>query len=65
MISVKRLRGSEFKLNCELIETLEATPDTTIVLTTGKVYIVSNSIEEVMEQIIKYKQSTNIVKGAE
>lgn len=65
MISVKRLRGSEFKLNCELIETLEATPDATIVLTTGKVYIVSNSIEEVMEQIIKYKQSTNIVKGAE
>ena len=36
MISVTRLNNKEFYVNCDLIEFIEATPDTVITLTTGK-----------------------------
>ena len=41
MIKLSRLNGDEFVLNCEMIETVEATPDTVISLINGKKYIVS------------------------
>ena len=55
MIFLKRLNGDEFILNSEMIETVEATPDTVISLINGKKYIVSEAIEEVVEKVIEYK----------
>ena len=40
MIILKTLRGEEFTLNCDLIETISENPDTTMLLTNGKMYIV-------------------------
>ncbi len=56
MITVHRLNGTEITINCDLIEIIEATPDTTITFTTGKFLIVKESIDEVKNGIIEYKR---------
>ncbi len=59
MIKVTRLTkkdNKEFLLNCDLIESIEETPDTTIKLLNGKILIVSESANEVLERIIAYKR---------
>lgn len=55
MIKLKKLNGSEFVLNCELIETLESTPDTIITTTTGKKFIVLETIEQIVEKVVQYR----------
>ncbi len=57
MITLTRLNDTEFILNCELIETIQQNPDTTIRLTTGNIYIVKESADEVVEQAKRYKQN--------
>lgn len=56
MIKVRRINGKEFVINCELIDFLEATPDTVISLTTGKKVIVLESVDEIINKVIKYKR---------
>lgn len=54
MIKVTRLNGEPIYLNSNLIEFIEATPDTMITLTTGKKVIIKENIEYVIERIIEY-----------
>lgn len=54
MIILKNLRGEEFTLNCDLIETISENPDTTMLLTNGKVYIVRESMKEVIDKTVEY-----------
>jgi len=54
LIKVTRLNNSEFFVNADLIEFVEATPDTVISLTTGKKIVVKENVEEVRERIIAY-----------
>jgi flagellar protein FlbD len=56
MISLKRLNGAEFFLNCELIKSLEATPDTVITLTTGEKLMVKESCTQVIERTLEYRK---------
>ncbi len=56
MISVHRLNGSEITINSDLIETIEATPDTTITFTTGKILIVQDKIDDIKDRVIEYKR---------
>lgn len=59
MIKVTRLakkEDKEFILNCDLIESIEEAPDTTIKLLNGKILIVSESASEILERIIAYKR---------
>lgn len=56
MIRVKRLNNTEIMLNCELIEFVEETPDTVITLTTGKKFVVKESMEEISQKVIDYKR---------
>ncbi|TCO79942.1 flagellar FlbD family protein [Marinisporobacter balticus] len=56
MIYVTRLSGKEYVINSDLIECIESTPDTVITLTTGKKIIVLEPIDEIINNIIKYKQ---------
>ena len=51
MIILTRLDGKEFLLNEELIEVVNETPDTVIVLENGHSYIVRESLSELMEKI--------------
>lgn len=57
MISVKRLNNQELWINPHLIETIEATPDTMISLTTGKRLVVKETIVEVVAKIIQYRKT--------
>lgn len=54
MIRVSRLDGTEFVLNALLIETVEAVPDTVISLTTGRRYVVRESVDDVLARAIAF-----------
>jgi flagellar protein FlbD len=56
MIALQKLNGNQFVLNSDLIESIESTPDTVIVLTNGKKIIVSNPIEDIVRKTVRYKQ---------
>lgn len=56
MISITRLNNTNFVINCELIETIEATPDTVISTIDGKKFIASETVEEIVEKVIQYKR---------
>ncbi len=56
MIQIHKLNGKDIIINCDLIETIESTPDTKITLTTGKLLIAQESVEEVREKVIEYKR---------
>ncbi len=55
MIKLTRLNGSELYLNPDLIETIEATPDTHLTLANGQHYVVLEVIRVIVERIIAYK----------
>ncbi len=56
MITLTRLNDSEVIVNAELIETLEATPDTVVTLTTGKKMVVKETTDEVIDRVMEYKR---------
>jgi flagellar protein FlbD len=57
MIMITRLNGHEFALNCDLIERVEATPDTVITLIDGTKYVIEESVATVIELIRAYRSS--------
>lgn len=57
MIELSRLNGKKFFLNCDLIKTLEATPDTVITLTNGEKLMVLEPIDTVISQTIAFRQA--------
>ncbi len=59
MIRLNRLHGAgEFVINADLIETMEACPDTTIQLMTRRRFVVQDSIDEVIAKIVEYRART-------
>jgi flagellar protein FlbD len=54
LIVVHRLKGEEFVINANLIETIEANPDTVISLTTDRKFIVKETVPEVLILIKNY-----------
>lgn len=63
MIRLTRLDRREVVLNCDLIECLEASPDTTLRLVTGKHLVVREGVEEVLERIRAWRASL-LARGA-
>jgi flagellar protein FlbD len=55
MITLTRLSGSEFALNADLIERIDATPDTVVTLVDGKKYVVTESIAEVVAAVRRHR----------
>ena len=55
MITVTRLNGGMFALNPDLIERVEAMPDTTITLVDGKLFVVRERVEEVVHRVREAK----------
>lgn len=48
-------------LNAIYIETIESTPDTMILLTNGKRYVVTESVEEVKQLITDFYRDINVL----
>ena len=59
LIFVKQLNGKGFMINAELIKLVEATPDTIITLINNEKYVVSESMDDVVEKIIDYRRRVN------
>lgn len=55
MIKITGMNNKEFVLNADHIEKIEEVPETLITLTNGKKYIVLETVEEVIEEVIRYK----------
>ena len=56
MIEVTKLNGEQFMVNAELVELVESTPDTIVSLTTGKKYMVRETVDEIVDRIIQYRR---------
>lgn len=57
MVKLSRINGAEVTVNAELIETVEATPDTIVSLTTGKKLMVVESVDQVIEKVMVYRRA--------
>ena len=57
MIFLTKIDGKTFLLNEELIETVNETPDTVIVLENGHSYIVRESMNELIQKIRENKRA--------
>lgn len=55
MIVLTRLNGPSFALNPDLIERVEADPNTVVVLIGGASYPITESVEVVLERVRDYR----------
>ncbi|MEW6581978.1 MAG: flagellar FlbD family protein [Actinomycetota bacterium] len=56
MITLHRLNGDELVLNAELIEAIEATPDTLVTLVDRRRIMVLEPVDEVVEAVVAYRR---------
>jgi flagellar protein FlbD len=56
MIALTRLNGHPIMLNCDLIESLEETPDTVVTLVSGNKLVIRDKMRDVQEKIIDFKR---------
>ncbi len=56
MIVLTKLNDVEIVINCDYIEIMQETPDTTITLTTGRKIIVKETVDDIIDKIITYKK---------
>lgn len=56
MIPLRRLNNQPIIVNCDLIESIESTPDTVVTLTSGNKLIVRDSLEEIRRRVIEFKR---------
>ena len=61
MIELTKLNKKKFILNCDMIETVESTPDTVITLRNGKLCIVEETPEEVVLRVVEHKRKIYIM----
>ena len=61
MIKLTRLDGEAFLLNAELIEFVEARPDTFVTLTSGTRVVVRETMDEVLRRTVEYQRSKFLI----
>lgn len=57
MVTLTRLDGVAIVLNAELIETIEAVPDTIITLLNDKKVTVEETVAEVVQRVMDYQRA--------
>lgn len=56
VIELHRIQGNgSFIVNADLIESVEATPDTVITLVTKRRFVVRDSVAEVIDRVVDYR----------
>ncbi len=60
MIYLTRINGEIIALNDDLIEFMEETPDTVITLTTGRKYVVVESLQIIIDRITEFRRNCQI-----
>jgi flagellar protein FlbD len=64
MIKLTHIGGETFILNADLIQYVEARPDTFITLTNGQRLVVSETMDEVLRRAVLYQQAKHILPPA-
>jgi flagellar protein FlbD len=64
MIVLTRLNGDKFALNCDLVERVDAHPDTVLTLVDGTKYLVTESIDTVVELVRDFRAGV-LVRASE
>ena len=57
MIKLTRLNHVPLIINSDLIDHIDATPDTVISLTSGQKFLVTESPEEVVDKVIAFRKA--------
>jgi len=57
MIRLTRINKVPLVLNSDLIEHVEATPDTVVALTTGQKLVVLESADEIIQKVIEFRRA--------
>jgi flagellar protein FlbD len=65
MIELSKLNGSVIYVNPHQIEYIELTPDTTLIMLSGKRLVVKNTYEEVFKKIVGYRKMIGAFKNEE
>jgi flagellar protein FlbD len=65
MIKVTRLNDSVLMINVEMIQSLQATPDTVITFTNHDCLMVKEPVEEISQRIVEYQRLVSPVMGNE
>lgn len=65
VIELTRFNGTRFYLNADLVEYIEATPDTVITLSSGKRHLVKEDVLTVVERIIAYHRRIHYIPVTE
>ncbi|MCI9976962.1 MULTISPECIES: flagellar FlbD family protein [unclassified Clostridioides] len=60
MIRVTDLNGRSYILNSDLIVRIDSVPESRILLTTGEKNLVKESVNEIVDKVIKYKRKINV-----
>jgi flagellar protein FlbD len=56
MVRITRLNDTVLVVNSDMIEFLEATPDTIVTLTTGRKVVAKESVDELIDKVVEYKR---------
>jgi len=63
MIIVTRLHGTTVAANCDLIERVEASPETVVTLVDGSRYVVRESVAEIVDKVRAFRASVVLLAG--
>jgi flagellar protein FlbD len=63
MIIVTRLHGTSVAVNCDLIERVEASPETVVTLVDGSRYVVRESVAEIVDKVRAFRASVVLLVG--
>jgi flagellar protein FlbD len=63
MIIVTRLHGATVAVNCDLIERVEASPETVVTLVDGSRYVVRESVAEIVDKVRAFRASVVLLAG--
>jgi flagellar protein FlbD len=63
MIILTRLHGASVAVNCDLIERVEAAPETVLTLVDGSRYVVRETVAEVVDKVRAFRASVVLLAG--
>jgi flagellar protein FlbD len=64
MIILTRLNGEQFAINCDLVERVDAHPNTVLTLVDATKYLVAESLTEVVDRVRDFRASV-LARSAE
>ena len=59
MIKVTDLAGNVKIINCDLIEKVEANPDTVLLLVNGHSFLLKDTPDEILDKVVQFRRLCN------